>query len=49
MGQNYNESVWAKVQIANATTAGIVRASSQILVASGTGIMTVGVVDDGSF
>ena len=47
--QNYNESVWAKVQIANATTAGIVRASSQILVASGTGIMTVGVVDDGSF
>jgi hypothetical protein len=47
--QNFNENVWPKVQIANASTAGIVRASSQILVASGTGIMTVGAVDDGSY
>jgi hypothetical protein len=47
--QDFNETVWPKVQIANASTAGIVRASSQVLVASGTGIMTVGAVDDGSY
>jgi hypothetical protein len=37
------------VQIANASTAGIVRASSGITVASGTGIMSVGIVDDGFY
>jgi hypothetical protein len=47
--QDFNENVWPKVQIANASTAGLVRASSQILVASGTGIMSVGAVDDGSY
>ena len=47
--EDFNESVWAKVQIANTTTAGIVRASSEIAVASGTGVMSVGTVDDGAY
>jgi hypothetical protein len=47
--ENFNDSVWGKVQIANTTTAGIVRASSQVLVASGTGIMTIGEIDDGTY
>ena len=47
--EDFNESVWPKVQIANSTTAGIVRASTEIVVASGTGIMTLGTVDDGSY
>lgn len=47
--EDFNESVWAKVQIANTTTAGIVRASTEVAVASGTGVMSVGTVDDGSY
>jgi hypothetical protein len=47
--EDLNELVWARVQIANASTAGIVRASSEVVVASGTGIMSIGTVDDGSY
>jgi hypothetical protein len=47
--EDFNESVWPKVQIANASTAGIVRASTEVVVASGTGVMSIGIVDDGSF
>lgn len=47
--EDFNESVWPKVQIANDSTAGIVRASTEIVVASGTGIMTLGTIDDGTF
>jgi hypothetical protein len=47
--EDFNESVWPKVQIANSTTAGIVRASTEVVVASGTGIMSIGTVDDGSY
>jgi len=47
--EDFNENVWPKVQIANDTTAGIVRASTEIVVASGTGIMSIGTVDDGSY
>ncbi len=47
--EDFNESVWAKVQIANSVTAGIVRSSTEVLVASGTGIMTIGTLDDGSY
>jgi hypothetical protein len=47
--EDFNESVWPKVQIANSTTAGIVRASTEIVVASGTGIMSIGTLDDGSY
>jgi hypothetical protein len=47
--ENFNETVWGRVQIANGSTAGIVRSSSEIVVASGTGIMSVGIVDDGSY
>ncbi len=47
--EDFNEIVWGRVQIANLSTAGIVRASSEIAVASGTGIMTVGILDDGTF
>lgn len=47
--ENFNTNVWAKVQIATTVTAGIVRGSSEILVASGTGIMSLGDIDDGSY
>jgi hypothetical protein len=47
--EDFNILTWGRVQIATASTAGIVRASSTITVASGTGIMNVGIVDDGSY
>ncbi len=47
--EDFNELVWSKVQVANTTTAGIVRGSSEIVVASGTGIMSLGVIDDGTY
>ena len=47
--EDLNAVLWARAQIANTSTAGIVRASSEIVVASGTGIMTIGTVDDGSY
>jgi hypothetical protein len=47
--EDFNESVWPKVQIANSATAGIVRGSTEIVVASGTGIMTLGTIDDGTY
>jgi hypothetical protein len=47
--EDFNESVWPKVQIANSTTAGIVRASTEVVVASGTGIMSIGTIDDGTY
>lgn len=47
--EDFNTQVWPKVQIATTGAAGIVRASSEIVVASGTGIMSLGVVDDGSY
>jgi hypothetical protein len=47
--EDLNEVTWARVQISTASTAGIVRASSEIAVASGTGIMSVGTVDDGTY
>jgi hypothetical protein len=47
--EDFNVSVWPKVQIANSTTAGIVRASTEVVVASGTGIMSIGTIDDGTY
>ena len=47
--EDLNEILWARAQIANLTTAGIVRASTEIAVASGTGEMSIGTVDDGSY
>jgi hypothetical protein len=47
--ENFNEEVWSRVQIANTVTAGITRASTEIVVASGTGIMSIGTIDDGSY
>jgi hypothetical protein len=47
--EDLNELLWPRVQIANASTAGIVRASSEVVVASGTGIMSLGIVDDGFY
>jgi hypothetical protein len=47
--EDFNESVWPKVQIADSTTAGIVRASTEVVVASGTGIMSIGTIDDGTY
>jgi hypothetical protein len=47
--EDFNEEVWSRVQIANTITAGIVKASTEIVVASGTGVMSIGTVDDGSY
>jgi hypothetical protein len=47
--EDLNELLWPRVQIANVSTAGIVRASSEVVVASGTGIMSLGIVDDGFY
>ena len=47
--EDFNEEVWARVQIANTITAGLVKASTEIVVASGTGVMSIGTVDDGSY
>ena len=47
--EDLNELLWARVQIATSGTTGIVRGSSEVVIASGTGIMTIGVVDDGSY
>lgn len=47
--EDLNEILWGRAQIANTTTAGIVRASSEVVVASGTGVMTIGTLDDGSY
>jgi hypothetical protein len=47
--EGFNTNVWAKVQIATTLTAGIVRGSTEILVASGTGILSLGDIDDGSY
>ena len=47
--EDLNEILWGRAQIANLSTAGIVRASTEIAVASGTGEMSIGTVDDGSY
>jgi len=47
--EDLNELVWPRVQIATSGTTGVVRGSSEIVVASGTGIMTIGVADDGTY
>jgi len=47
--EDLNELLWARVQIATSGTTGIVRGSSEVVVASGTGIMTIGVLDDGFY
>lgn len=45
----FNTSVWSKVQIATSGSTGIVQGSTEVVVASGTGIMSVGTIDDGTF
>jgi hypothetical protein len=47
--EDLNLLLWARAQIATTGSTGIVRASSEIVVASGTGIMSIGTVDDGSY
>jgi hypothetical protein len=47
--EDLNELVWARVQLATASTTGIVRGSSEVVVAASTGIMSIGTVDDGSY
>jgi hypothetical protein len=44
--EDLNLLLWARAQIATTGSAGIVRASAGIVVASGTGIMSIGTVDD---
>lgn len=46
--EDFNEDVWSRVQIATTSVNGIVRASSEIEV-SASGVMTVGIVDDGTY
>ncbi len=47
--EDFNELVWPRVQIATSGATGIVRGSSEVVVASGTGIMTIGIADDGTY
>lgn len=47
--EDFNSIVWGRVQIGAGATAGIVRGSTEIIVASGTGIMSIGTIDDGSY
>jgi len=47
--EDFNELIWSKIQIATSGTTGVVRGSSEVLVASGTGVMTIGTLDDGSY
>ena len=47
--QGFNEIVWGRVQITTSGVAGIVRGSTEVVVASGTGIMTVGEIDEGTY
>jgi hypothetical protein len=47
--EDFNEELWGKVQIATSVTAGIVRASSIIAVASGTGSMSIVEIDEGEY
>lgn len=47
--QDFNEQTWGRVQIGTSATAGIVRGSTEIVIASGTGIMSIGTIDDGSY
>lgn len=47
--EDLNELVWPRVQIATSGSTGIVRGSSEVLIAPSTGIMTIGTVDDGTF
>lgn len=46
--QGFNESVWTRVQVATTSVNGIVRASSEIEV-SASGVMTIGIADDGTY
>lgn len=47
--EDFNEITWGRIQTANLSTTGIVRASTEIAVASGTGVMSIGTVDDGAY
>lgn len=47
--RQFNLDVWSRVQVATTSAYGVVRASTEIAVASGTGIMSIGIIDDGSY
>lgn len=47
--EDFNEEAWSRLQIATTLTAGIVKASSTIAVASGTGVMSVVEIDEGTY
>jgi hypothetical protein len=47
--RQFNLDVWSRVQVGTTSAYGVVRASTEIAVASGTGIMSIGIVDDGSY
>ncbi len=47
--EDFTEIVWGRVQIGTLSTAGIVRASTEVVVASGTGNTTIAVLDYGSY
>lgn len=46
--QDFNENVWTRVQVATTSVNGIVRGSSEIEV-SASGVMTIGIADDGTY
>jgi hypothetical protein len=47
--EDLNELLWPRVQIASNGSTGIVRGSTEIVVASGTGIMSLGITDEGTY
>lgn len=47
--ENFNNNVWSRVQIATSSVYGIVMGSTEVVVASGTGAMSIGIVDDGTY
>ena len=47
--EDFNEEAWGRVQIATISTAGIVRASSTVAVASGTGALSIVEIDEGTY
>ena len=47
--EDFNETAWGRIQIANLATAGIVRETTEVVVDNSTGEMTIGTVDDGTY
>ena len=47
--ESMNQLLWTRSQLATSSSIGIVRGSSEIVVAATTGIMSIGTIDDGTY